>query len=304
MTPAVRLLLGWYRKHGRTLPWRDTTRRDGTPDAYRIFVSELMLQQTQVARVIPKYDEWIKHFPSWKRLAEASTPDLLHAWAGLGYNRRALQMRESAREVVANGEPTDENGWRRLKGVGPYMAAALAEFANHKRALVIDTNVRRVAGRVFLGIPYPNPTTDTRLLRALDRNIPDTGRHWDIPQAFMDLGSSICTPRLPQCTVCPLRTVCKAAPLFLSGRAGVKPRAKNTETRHRNKKYPDRIYRGRILAHIRAHGSTKIERLGPFIDEAYDAKRDIEWVRRMVDRMIKDQFIVEGKKGIVSLPKN
>jgi A/G-specific adenine glycosylase len=266
-------------------------------------MSELMLQQTQVLRVIPKYTEWLRLFPTWKALADAKTPKLLHAWAGLGYNRRALQAREAARIIVQQGEPTTEDGWRTLKGVGQYMAAALAEFANHRRAIVIDTNVRRVAGRIFQGTPHPTIDSDPMLRRVLDGVIPHSGRHWDIPQAFMDLGSSVCTVRNPACAVCPMRMTCNAAPIFLSGGGQKKRSAKPCERIHDEKPHPDRIYRGRILALVRSHKKLRRDQLGNNFDPDFDPIRDTEWRNAMVTRLVKDGLLSMNDKNILSLPR-
>ena len=111
--PRITKLLSWFNRYGRTLPWRFID------DPYHIFVSEIMLQQTQAARVIDFYQAWLKIFPTWESLANAKTPQLLHAWAGLGYNRRALYLREAARQVIEQGVPQSEEAWRTLKGVGP-----------------------------------------------------------------------------------------------------------------------------------------------------------------------------------------
>lgn len=293
----MKALLAWYRVHQRDLPWRKTR------NAYRIFISEIMLQQTQVDRVIPAYRAWLTRFPSWTSLAKATTADLLRAWAGLGYNRRALQVREGARFVVRHGEPKDEQGWRALKGVGPYTAAALTEFANHTRAIVIDTNVRRVAGRILFGTYFPGLKIDARLRKALDRITPRTGAHWDLPQAFMDLGSAICTARAPSCAACPMKRACKAAPHFLTGRANAARRPKTPrEKRHRDKKYPDRIYRGRILAWVRDHGATSIRALGANIDNAYRSREDFAWVSAMCGRLAAEGLLDLDRNGTVSLP--
>jgi A/G-specific adenine glycosylase len=299
MDKRLATLLRWYRVHGRVLPWRNAERLS----VYGIFISELMLQQTQVPRVIPKYDAWMKRFPTWKRLADARTADLIHAWAGLGYNRRALQARDAARYVVEHKEPRSAEEWRHLKGVGPYMAAALAEFANHERAIVIDTNVRRVAGRVFFGVPHPNPSIDAKLFRALDKIVPERGRHWDIPQAFMDLGSAICSPRAPACASCPLKRVCKAAPLFLSGNAPMRMRTASREKRYAEKPHPDRIYRGRILALVRSHRTLHREKLANNFDPDFDPVRDQDWRNAMIARLVKDGLLAIDKKNIISLPK-
>ncbi|MEO5928190.1 MAG: A/G-specific adenine glycosylase [Patescibacteria group bacterium] len=297
MDRRINTLLRWYRAHGRSLPWRSTR------NAYRIFMSELMLQQTQVLRVIPKYKEWLRLFPTWNALANSKTAPLLHAWAGLGYNRRALQAREAAQTVVRDGEPITEAGWRTLKGVGPYMAAALTEFANHHRAIVIDTNVRRVVGRVFRGMPHPTVMDDESIHAILDKVTPHSGRHWDIPQAFMDLGSSICTVRNPACATCPLRSQCKAAPIFLAG-GGQKTRSSKPRERiHAEKPHPDRIYRGRILALVRAKKLLNPEMLGTNFDPDFDPIRDAEWRNAMIARLIKDGLLAMRRDGTLSLPQ-
>lgn len=302
MDARISRLLAWYRRHGRSLPWREKT-GGHAPNAYRVFVSELMLQQTQVPRVIPKFTAWMRRFPTWKRLASASTADLLHAWAGLGYNRRALQAREAARTVIEHGEPTTEREWRQLKGVGPYMAAALTEFANHTRAIVIDTNIRRVVGRLMQGIPHPRPTDDSRIRLALERLTPKTGAHWHIPQAFMDLGSAICISRRPLCDTCPLRSSCKAAPRFLNGTAPTKPTSAVREKRHNEKPYPDRIYRGRILARVREEGYIDRRRIGTNIDPDFDPIQDEAWKDAMIDRLVRDGLITRDARGILTLPR-
>lgn len=289
-------LLRWYRTHKRDLPWRNTR------DPYRIFVSEIMLQQTQVDRVIGYYDAWMKQFPSWRALAEAKTPALLHAWAGLGYNRRALQLREAARQVVRNGVPQTMEDWKTLKGVGPYTAAAITAIVARRRLVVIDTNVRRVAGRVLLGKPYPVLTDDTRIARTIDRLLPHDDRYWEFPQMLMDVGAAVCTPKNPNCARCPLRTECRAARLFLSGEAGHKPRVASRERRHEGKPFPDRIYRGRILAIVRSGARVTSSSVGALIDPTFRASRDQEWIERMLARLVRDGMITVLRDRL-QLPK-
>ncbi len=296
MHAAFVKLSAWYKMHGRDLPWRTT--RDG----YAIFMSELMLQQTQVERVIPKYEAWLKIFPTWKALAAAKTDTLIHAWAGLGYNRRALFAREAAKQVMLEGEPTDEAGWQTLKGVGPYMAAALAEFVNHQRAVVIDTNVRRVAGRVFFRLPFPSLADDKRIMRVLEQELPRRGAHWDIPQAMMDLANTVCAPKQPRCEACPLRNACKSRAAFLQPQTLQKrTRKKITERIREGKKYPDRIYRGRILALVRTKGQIKLSHVGHAVDET-DTLHDESWIEEMTTRLVKDGLLVLSSKKILSLP--
>lgn len=294
----IRRLLRWYRTHKRNLPWRRTR------DAYRLFISELMLQQTQVDRVIPKYRDWLRRFPTWNAAANATSADLIRAWAGLGYNRRALYVRDAARVVTAHGVPRTEEAWRRLKGVGPYAAAALAMFVNRKPAVVIDTNIRRVAGRAFLGRPFPENRDDAGITRALRRSLPETGAFWDIPQAFMDLGSSVCTVRSPSCSICPLQGVCRSAPRFSGTKPPKKITGKTRESRHLDKRHPDRIYRGRILSWIREHGPTGLHDIGPNIDPDYRKRADHAWLSAMVERLAKDGLLYRAPRDMLSLPNS
>ncbi len=150
----VTKLLRWYDRYGRDLPWRRTR------DPYRILVSEVMLQQTQVERVRSFYKQWLKAFPSWRTLAVASNAEVLRAWSGLGYNRRALMLRDVAQSVICDGEPSTEEGWRAIKGIGPYTAAAIMAFAYKRATVPIDTNVRRVGNRLWRGVAYPSSKSD------------------------------------------------------------------------------------------------------------------------------------------------
>jgi A/G-specific adenine glycosylase len=169
------LLLAWYRANGRDLPWRRTT------DPYAILVSEVMLQQTQVERVIPRWRAWLERWPTVDALAEASPADVIVEWQGLGYNRRAVNLHRAARAVAAGGWPEDLT---ELPGVGPYTAAAVGNFAFERDVLPVDTNVGRVQDR--------------------------TGQSFDATcaQALFDLGATICLARVPRCGICPLADAC------------------------------------------------------------------------------------------------
>lgn len=297
MKTPITLLNAWYLRHKRDLPWRNTR------DPYRILISEIMLQQTQVDHVIAFYQRWLKQFPTWKSLADASTPALLHAWAGLGYNRRALMLREAARQVVATGVPSSIESWKALKGVGPYTAAAVVAITQRKRATVIDTNVRRVIGRIFLGTPYPVPAGDAAVAKVLEQRVPKRDIYWEFPQILMDFGNAVCLPKHPQCNTCPLRLQCKAAPKFLNGTAGKKEKMISRERIHRNKPYPDRIYRGRILAAVRSGEATSIKRIAHLIDTSFETSHDDAWLRAMITRLIKDGML-EQRGDRLSLPKH
>jgi A/G-specific adenine glycosylase len=169
------LLLAWFCEHGRQLPWRHTR------DPYAILVSEVMLQQTQVERVVPRWHGWLARWPTVEALAAAPAGDVIVAWQGLGYNRRALNLHRAARQVAAHGWPDDLT---ELPGVGPYTAAAVGNFAFGRAVLPLDVNVERVRERT--GEPFDA----------------------DCAQALFDLGATVCLARIPRCDACPLATAC------------------------------------------------------------------------------------------------
>ncbi|MDG1950435.1 MAG: A/G-specific adenine glycosylase [bacterium] len=291
-SPAAQMLK-WYRKHGRDLPWRKTR------NPYKILVSEVMLQQTQVERVKLYYKTWLKTFPTWKKLAQASNADVIHAWAGLGYNRRALALRDIAKQVIERGVPANREEWIQLKGIGPYTSGALAAFAFKQRELPIDTNIRRVLGRFYFGIPFPNLKDDVKIDALTDAFLPKRGHYYDVPQAIFDLATMICT-KTPNCAACPLKKECNAAKKFLSGKIITPKRTikKANETKHRDKPYPDRIYRGRILKLVREQTNVHINIVGTHIDPDYDQIADETWVHNMIKRLEKDGLIKSNGKTL------
>jgi len=289
-------LLRWYRTYGRDLPWRKTR------DPYRILVSEIMLQQTQVSRVLLFYSHWLKRFPSWQTLAKATNAQVIRAWAGLGYNRRALLLRNIAKEVVQKGLPKTVHAWQSIKGIGFYTASAICAFALKQRTLPIDTNIRRVLGRMLLGILYPTLRTDTKIVQHIDLVLPKRGAFYDVPQALFDLATSHCT-KIPTCTSCPLKTICKSSRRFLSGHVRI-PKAmikKSKESHHRNKPYPDRIYRGKLLALVRKQPGISLHMIGHLMDPTFEKQKDLLWIRAMVSRMQKDKLIAQ-KRNRLFLP--
>ena len=290
-------LLRWYQKHGRDLPWRKTK------NPYHIVVSELMLQQTQVSRGLIFYPRWLAHFPDWNTLATATNADVITAWAGLGYNRRALMLRDMARIIVAHGVPKTSSDWIELKGIGPYTAAAIACFSFGEKALPIDTNIRRVLGRVFLKKAFPEISDDNNI-RLASNQLLSTKQFHDVPQALFDLATTVCT-KTPQCQICPLKDLCPSSKGFIEGRYITPKRTikKANEIHHRNKKYPDRIYRGRILKMVREEKRIKPSSVfGKMIDPSFNTKEDLTWLNRMIERLIKDGLI-EAKNGWLQLPR-
>jgi A/G-specific adenine glycosylase len=182
-------LLEWFAENGRDLPWRHTR------DPYAILVSEVMLQQTQVARVLERYTPWLERWPTPAALAAAQAADVLRAWSGLGYNRRALNLQKAARRVVElGGFPRGLDELERLPGIGPYTARAIACFAVGAQVTAPDTNVRRVLERSL----------------RVSEVAPPPGRAWEWNQALFDLGAQVCLARVPRCDRCPLASACPA----------------------------------------------------------------------------------------------
>ncbi|KFG89914.1 Adenine glycosylase [Sphingobium herbicidovorans NBRC 16415] len=203
-------LLGHYDVRARRLPWRAPPGANAA-DPYRVWLSEVMLQQTTVAAVIPYFTKFTERWPSVEALAAADDADVMAAWAGLGYYARARNLLACARAVANERDgafPDTEDGLRDLPGVGAYTAAAVAAIAFGRRAVVVDANVERVVARLFaIDIPLPNARPAIRA--AADSITPET-RAGDFAQAVMDLGATICTARAPACGICPLRTDCAA----------------------------------------------------------------------------------------------
>jgi len=220
-----RLLLHWYRQHGRSLPWRTTTH------PYHIRVSEVMLQQTQVDRVLPKYHEWLTKYPTLGALADAPEDDVVKTWYPLGYNIRPRRLQTIAREAVTRygGQlPSDQETLLSFKGIGDYTAGAILSFAFKQRAAILDTNVARVLYRVFVADGDPKAHAMKRHLWEVSRAVLPHRHVFDFNQALMDLGATICTARKQRCQVCPIHGLCataradeEAQPLLaLSGRPG------------------------------------------------------------------------------------
>jgi A/G-specific adenine glycosylase len=204
-----RRLLDWYSTNARDLPWRQTR------DPYHILVSEIMLQQTQVDRVLPKYHEWLEKFPSLSALAAAGEEDVTSTWRPLGYNIRPQRLHAIARESVARfgGElPSDEETLRSFKGIGAYTAGAVRSFAFGQRAAILDTNVARVLFRVFVGRGNPKSHAMRQHLWGVSRTVLPIRRVFDFNQALMDFGATLCTARKPKCLLCPMRNGCAAYP--------------------------------------------------------------------------------------------
>jgi A/G-specific adenine glycosylase len=287
-------LLGWYAANRRDLPWRQTR------DPYRILLSEMMLQQTQVPRVLPRYLAWLERFPTLAALAAAPTADVLREWSGLGYNSRAIRLQVIARHVVAEyggRMPADVPSLLALPGIGDYTARAIACFAYEQDVPVLDTNVRRVLHRILIGPDTPKPTVGDRQLWALAERAVPAGRGYDWNQGLMDFGSTICTARKPACLVCPLRPICKAAPYIataLAEQQGTRRRAaRSAESAGVPFTSTNRYFRGqtlRVLGAQPGNAGLDLDTLGPQVKTGYSPD-DRAWLYGLVAALHRDGLV-------------
>lgn len=281
---AVRAgLLAWWHANRRDLPWRKTR------DPYRIMVSEVMLQQTQVDRVIPYYHRWFDVFPTVSDLAAAPTAEVIRLWAGLGYNRRAVNMQRTAQAVVQRGGefPTTIKDLVKLPGIGPYTAGAIACFAFEQDVPFIDTNMRRVLHRLLLGVEIPKPIASDKEITLLAAQILPPGDGWNWNQGLIEFGALQCTARKPLCIVCPLQSECNAYPDIQTAIA------ESTKTARGRRQVPfeqtNRYFRGRIVDALRDHegeGLT-ISDLGLLLRPAF-AEEDVPWLLEIVQGLERD----------------
>jgi A/G-specific adenine glycosylase len=234
--PPDRLLLAWYDKHARRLPWRvspEDRRLGVVPDPYRVWLSEVMLQQTTVAAVKDYFEKFTRIWPSVEALAEAPEEDVMKAWAGLGYYSRARNLKKCAETIAADhgGKfPETEAELQKLPGVGPYTAAAIATIAFDSHAAVVDGNVERVLTRLFkieTPLPEAKPEIKTRMADLTPEHRPG-----DFAQAVMDLGATICTPKRPACALCPWRECCSVQSSDLAETLPRKAAKKDKPTRY------------------------------------------------------------------------
>ncbi|MFT4036233.1 MAG: A/G-specific adenine glycosylase [Patulibacter sp.] len=278
-----RALLEWYAATARDLPWRRSR------DPYAVLVSEVMLQQTQVDRVAPRFEAWLERWPTADALASAPAAEVLAAWSGLGYNSRALRLQRAARQVVRDGWPKDERGLRALPGVGPYTAAAVAAFAFGLRAAAVDTNQQRVLDRWDGAVGRSVAELRARALELVPAQAPAEWNH-----ALMDLGATLCMARRARCDRCPVAAWCAsagtvdlAAERELRGPAAPSPRFEETQ----------RYVRGRIVATLVATGPLPKAALAEALPNQIAAAR----VERALATLQRDGLVVV-RDGMVALP--
>lgn len=278
-----KILLDWYTRFGRDLPWRQTS------DPYAILVAEMMLQQTQVRRVAPKFLEFLKRFPDFLSLAGAGVGDVIRIWDSLGYNTRAVRLHRIAEWVVLrNGGrlPNELNELRQLDGLGEYTASAVACFAFGLQTAVVETNVRRVLGRL-VGEGASSSPGDMRRFAA-DMLPTDRAQEWN--QALMDLGATVCTSRSPQCPNCPVQPYCNTAHALCTGKMSLGERSQRRVSRFKGS---TRYYRGRVLQRLRdlpVGESLTLGELGQAVKPAF-ASEDRLWFRRLIKLLEDDQLV-------------
>jgi A/G-specific adenine glycosylase len=289
----VKQVLRWYSRSARALPWRGETR------PYRILISEIMLQQTQVSRVLQVYPRFLKRFPNLATLARARTSSVIRMWKGMGYNNRAVRLQNAARIVLDeyNGKlPTTIEDLQLLPGVGKYTAHALACLAFNQHVPVVDTNINRVLGRIF-----PAEARKTDIWKLADMALPKrNASHWN--QALMDLGATVCTAVNPKCGTCPVAKLC---PSSFRIRRSNKSRTRREPSRDG---LPNRIYRGRVvdvLRHSRGKSFVPLRQLGRQIKESY-SRLDEDWLVQLMEGLEKDGLVVLKKMKLglaASLPQ-
>jgi len=281
-------LIAWYRDHARDLPWR----RPGF-GAWGVLVSEFMLQQTPVSRVIPHLTAWLERWPAPADLAAASPADALHQWANLGYPRRALWLHRAAVEIAerhGNAVPRDVGDLLALTGIGDYTARAVAVFAYGDRHPVVDTNTRRVLARVIDGRSQPGPPAKTDLAAMEAVLPPDDADAAVMNAAAMELGAVVCTARAPRCEVCPVAELC-------AWRAAGYPDTGDARRRQARYEGSDRQARGAVLKVLREASPAAVPVADVIADWPDARQRD-----RAIDSLIADG-LVEAVEGLLRLPR-
>lgn len=269
------LLLTWYQNHQRTLPWREissnvNSKKKGISlrDPYKVTVAEMMLQQTQVSTVLPKYTAFLEHFPTLEALASAPLAEVLISWKGLGYNRRAKHLLETVKLISTTYRgnfPSDEQTLKKFPGFGPYMVSAIQVFAFGFQRSVIDVNVARVLTRTQVGV---DRISAKELIELAEQSIPPTQAD-DWHQGLMDFGSQVCIAKVPKCESCPLSRICRANLQSIAQGYGsyakwllAHPVKKKMSAKDKGKRFEetDRYFRGRIIDYLR-QGTIPMEQL-------------------------------------------
>ena len=283
-------LISWFVRDGRDLPWRFTR------DPYHVLVSEVMLQQIQVSRAVPFYLAFLERFPTVEELAGAPVAEAIRIWGDLGRYRRVVNLHRTARIILEEhgGEvPSDPETLVKLPGIGPYTAGAVACFAFGRDASFVDTNMRRVLHRLFIGPEVPEPKAKERELLRLASELVPEGRGWEWNQALMELGALRCTARRPLCASCPVAGVCRARADIHDALASAPRAPKKPGYRYEGS---NRYYRGRALARLREapDDGVTLRDLGAALRDGF-AEGDLPWIEGVARSLEKDGLAVLEK---------
>lgn len=295
-----RALLRWYRRNGRKLPWRDIAGQESSSQSsYQILVSEVMLQQTQVSRVLEKYPRFLSRFPTLRALSAARQQSVVMAWRGMGYNNRAIRLHRLAKEVVSrHGGKIPENvdALMALPGIGKYTAHAVLSSAFARQLPVVDVNVQRVLSRIFWRMSATNRMQHEAEAWALAVALVPRTNAYDWNQALMDFGATVCTARQPRCETCPVTAFC-------ASRASMKRSVVRQSKREPSRNgIPNRIYRGRIVEELRNAGRAKSLRAGVLSKKVLPAfkRDDAEWWRALLQGLQRDGIVkVDGTSPLM-----
>jgi A/G-specific adenine glycosylase len=288
ISSVQQILLAWFALNRRDLPWRHTR------DPYRILLAEIMLQQTQVDRVVTYYETFLARFPTLADLASAPTSEVIRLWAGLGYNRRAVNLQRTAKAMVdeyGGVFPETVEALHALPGIGPYTAGAIACFAFEQDVAFIDTNMRRVLHRLFIGVDVPKPSVPDRVILEIAAAVFPPGQGWTWNQALIEFGALQCTARKPACVTCPLQQSCLAFPAIQTALAQ-QPRAAPSRTTERFET-SNRYYRGRVVDALRElavgglDANIGLHDLGPKVRDDFSDEH-LPWLYGVVRELSRD----------------
>lgn len=286
---VVRAVFAWYARYGRTLPWRISANGGVSPNAaYRILLSEVMLQQTQVSRVLEKYPQFLRRFPTLRSLAKAKRSDVVRAWQGMGYNNRAVRLHECARILVSRFKgkiPSRRDDLLALPGIGEYTADAMLSSVYGEPVAAVDVNVQRVLSRIFWKMPTIAALQSRSEVVVLAHALLPSSDAYKWNQALMDLGATVCTARQPRCTQCPVAPWC-------ASRSGM------TRASHLRRKreagidsVPNRIYRGRVIEHLRLRRRcVRADILAMRVHPRF-SQRHVAWFTRLLAGLEKDGLL-------------
>ncbi len=289
-------LLRWYATHQRSFIWRDLRT---TP--YVVMVSEFMLQQTQAAMIESKLPRFLKRFPTVRSLALAPTGDVIRAWQGLGYNRRALNLQRAAQALNARGRkpfPNTLEELMALPGVGAYTASAILSFSFHYDVPVVDVNIERVLSRLWMPMRDTHETIPIPLIKSLDAQILPRGNSGLWHQALMDLGATICTKRNPKCEICPVLAECKSAKNMIRTRTIAKESLPSKEILYAGQ--PRRVWRGRVLKSIADKKVINLSQILKVLDASSNPSIEA-MIQTVLNDLATEGFIVRHGKSTFKL---